>query len=143
MIADQPPPIATNRRAAWDIVIEHVESRRGISAYTKTGDLDLVLDDMRERDRIGRERYGMRLTSGNGRDHLVDAYQELLDSAVYLVNYLDERGVNPSTGWLNHANHSEAIKAVGWRVHCIQQLFWNQIDSIIQLRALICETSRG
>jgi hypothetical protein len=44
-----------------------------------------VIDDMRARDRMGRERYGVPLTADNGRNHLVDAYQESLDLLVYLV----------------------------------------------------------
>ena len=142
MIEDQPPPIATSRRAAWDIVIEHVEKRRGESAYTKTGELDLVLNDMRERDRTGRERYGVPLTSHNGRNHLIDAYQEMLDGCVYLAAHLDEYGVDPSTGWLSRPQDGDNSKAMSFRVHCVQQLFWNHIDSIVQLRAIIREITR-
>ena len=47
---------------------------------------------MYERDRVGRARYGMPLRAGNGRDALVDAYQEALDLAVYLRQAVEERG---------------------------------------------------
>jgi hypothetical protein len=52
---------------------------------------DLVIADMRERDRVGRERYGVPLQAGNGRDALRDAYEESLDLAVYLRQALAER----------------------------------------------------
>ena len=45
---------------------------------------DLVIADMQERDRIGTEKYGTRLQPHNGRDFLVDVYQESLDRIVYL-----------------------------------------------------------
>lgn len=52
---------------------------------------DLVIADMRERDRVGRERYGTPLRVNNGRDALVDAYQEALDLVVYLRQAIEER----------------------------------------------------
>ena len=47
---------------------------------------------MEERNRIGTEKYGTPLQSHNGRDALVDAYQEILDAAVYLRQAIEERG---------------------------------------------------
>jgi len=43
-----------------------------------------VIADMRERDALGRERYGVPLQSDNGRNAMVDAYQEALDLVAYL-----------------------------------------------------------
>ena len=45
---------------------------------------DLIVEDMRGRDRCGMRKYGTRLRPFNGRDALIDAYQEALDLAVYL-----------------------------------------------------------
>jgi hypothetical protein len=45
---------------------------------------DLVKKDMDERDKLGEKKYGCRLSAFNGRDSLKDAYQEVLDLAVYL-----------------------------------------------------------
>lgn len=53
---------------------------------------DLVIADMRERDLVGRKRYGTPLQPHNGRDALVDAYQEALDLVVYLRQAICERG---------------------------------------------------
>lgn len=52
---------------------------------------DLVMTDMAARDRIGAERYGTRLRPGNGRDALVDGYQEALDLCCYLRQAIYER----------------------------------------------------
>ena len=52
---------------------------------------DLVIDDMRARDASGLAKYGTRLQSHNGRDALVDAYQEALDLVVYLRQVIEER----------------------------------------------------
>jgi hypothetical protein len=50
-----------------------------------------VIADMHERDQVGRERYGTPLQAHNGRDALVDAYQEALDLVVYLRQAIEER----------------------------------------------------
>jgi hypothetical protein len=68
-VVDQPPPVPNAGRPVWD----------------------LVIDDMRERDAIGRARYGTPLQSHNGRDALMDLYQELLDAVVYIRQVIEER----------------------------------------------------
>lgn len=71
MIEDQPPPKLNDSRPVWEMVIE----------------------DMRARDHVGRERYGTPLQVHNGRDALVDAYQEALDLAVYLRQAIEEQRI--------------------------------------------------
>lgn len=44
----------------------------------------LVIKDMQDRDHFGAQKYGQRLKPHDGRNTLVDAYQEVLDLAVYL-----------------------------------------------------------
>lgn len=79
MIEDQPPPKPNASRPIWELVIE----------------------DMQERDRVGRARYGTPLQADNGRDHLVDAYQEALDLAVYLRTEIEERRIRRMRGALD------------------------------------------
>lgn len=69
MIEDQPAPVHNNNRPIWSLVIE----------------------DMEARNRLGIERYGTPLQAHNGRDALVDAYQEALDLVVYLRQAIEER----------------------------------------------------
>ncbi len=52
---------------------------------------DLVITDMKSRDDFGRKKYGTPLQPNNGRDSLVDAYQEALDLCVYLRQEIEER----------------------------------------------------
>lgn len=52
---------------------------------------ELVIEDMKARDQFGREKYGTPLQAHNGRDALVDAYQEALDLCVYLRTAIEER----------------------------------------------------
>ena len=47
--------------------------------------LPLVVSDLCERNKIGMVKYGTTLQSHNGRDSLVDAYQEALDLCMYLI----------------------------------------------------------
>ncbi len=68
-IEDQPEPVKNDLPAVWDLVIA----------------------DMQDRDGVGRGRYGTPLQPFNGRDALVDAYQEALDLAVYLRQAIYER----------------------------------------------------
>lgn len=66
---EQPAPVANDRPAVWPLVVE----------------------DMKARDAVGRERYGVPLQPNNGRDALRDAYEEALDLCVYLKQAILER----------------------------------------------------
>lgn len=68
-IADQPAPIANDRPS--------IQS--------------LVRADLVDREVVGIQRYGTPLQPHNGRDALVDAYQEALDLACYLRQAIEER----------------------------------------------------
>ncbi len=68
-IVDQPPPVPNDR----------------------TPIVDLVVEDLAERKRIGIERYGVPLQAHNGRDALIDAYQEAMDLVIYLRQAIEER----------------------------------------------------
>lgn len=94
--------------------------------------VDHVLEDMHARDRVGRERYGVALTSGNGRDHLIDAYQEALDLAAYLAAELDEHGVGLD-------DPIPARDDAHWRMIRVQSMLWDHVRNIVGLRALIEE----
>lgn len=51
----------------------------------------LVMQDIADRLEFGIGKYGTGLQPNNGRDALVDAYQELLDGACYLRQLIEER----------------------------------------------------
>jgi hypothetical protein len=52
---------------------------------------ELVMEDMKGRLALGIERYGTGLQAHNGRDMLLDAYEEAMDLAVYLRGMIYER----------------------------------------------------
>ncbi|MHC5543502.1 hypothetical protein ACYOEI_35205 [Singulisphaera rosea] len=68
-VTEQDPPRPSDRPAVWPLVIR----------------------DMTERDEGGRKKYGTPLQPFNGRDPIVDAYQEGLDQVVYLRQAIEER----------------------------------------------------
>lgn len=70
--APEPDPVPNDTKPVWEMVIE----------------------DMKERDDEGRRKYGTPLQINNGRDPLVDAYQEALDLVVYLRQAIEERQRN-------------------------------------------------
>ena len=72
---DQPPPKPNNLPHVWDLVIE----------------------DMKARDQLGFERYGVHLQPFNGRNSLQDAYEELLDQCVYIRQRIYE----DANKWVN------------------------------------------
>lgn len=51
---------------------------------------DLVIKDMQDRHALGIRNYGRPLYPYNGRNSLQDAYEEVLDLAVYLKNCILE-----------------------------------------------------
>lgn len=53
--------------------------------------LPLVLADINDRAEMGKARYGTLLRADNGRDALLDAYQEAIDLVFYLRQCLAER----------------------------------------------------
>lgn len=65
---DQPLPIVTDGVAIQDLVIADIEKRKA----------------------VGIERYGTILQAGNGRDAILDLYEELLDACMYCKQILVE-----------------------------------------------------
>jgi hypothetical protein len=64
----EPPPSSNSSRPIWELVIE----------------------DMSHRNEFGISKYGTPLQANNGRNALKDAYEEVLDLAVYLKQRLIE-----------------------------------------------------
>jgi hypothetical protein len=50
-----------------------------------------VIDDLKERAESGAQKYGGYLMTNNGRSAMWDLYQELLDSCMYIRQYLMEQ----------------------------------------------------
>jgi hypothetical protein len=72
-----------------------MENKAALHEPMPTGDgeviINLVEKDLRDRAEVGKEKYGTYLRADNGRDSLMDAYQEALDLVMYLRQSLYER----------------------------------------------------
>lgn len=67
---------------------------QGLPKHSDGPDItNLVRDDLELRAKKGVETYGKRLNPFNGRNSLIDAYQEALDLGVYLKQRLVEEEV--------------------------------------------------
>jgi len=86
LINPQPDPIPNDLPASWDLVVEDFTA-----LYPDAQGASQMVSDMRERDQFGHDKYGVRIQPHNGRDNLIDAYQELLDSLVYFRSSLFEQ----------------------------------------------------
>jgi len=65
---------------------------------------DKVIEDINERVSMGLSKYGTKLMTFNGRNALVDLYQELIDATMYVKQLLmEEEAIDKSaTGYLMH-----------------------------------------
>jgi hypothetical protein len=84
-IAPQPPP-KSGAISVWPLVIADVKRRLPPTDVCR----GFLVIDMEARDKFGRDKYGSPLQTLNGRDPLVDAYQEALDLCVYLRQHAEE-----------------------------------------------------
>lgn len=56
----------------------------------------MVRVDLEYRERLGRERYGTSLYPYNGREAILDAYEEALDLCCYLRQVIEELMIDPT-----------------------------------------------
>jgi len=79
--------------------------------------VDLVIADFRERKQMGVAKYGIAHQFDNGRDHLVDFYQELQDAVVYVRAEIEKRKVErnevleEAARAVEHCNPADAVVA--------------------------------
>ena len=90
MIQDQPPPKRNDGQAIWDLVIADAEDGSSVFGLITKEAKDKIVADMHERKDVGIKRYGVSLQAHNGRDAIIDAYQEALDAAAYLRQAQEE-----------------------------------------------------
>ncbi len=90
-IASQPTPVNTARsQPVTPAVMQLLDDIN----------LNSLADDVAERDRVGRERYGQPLHTHDGRDAARDCYEELLDAVQYAVRCgLEAIDLGGPVGW--------------------------------------------
>lgn len=79
----QPAPVKRDTPGMHDLVTEELFADR-VSTER------LVAEDLAARKQFGLAKYGTLLQAFNGRDALMDAYQETLDQVVYLRQVVEE-----------------------------------------------------
>lgn len=89
---DQPLPVPNDGPSMHDLVCADLW-RGGAAGKLE----DAVMADLQARKQLGLERYGSLLQAGNGRDAMLDLYEELQDAAVYARQMQEEAGgVSPA-----------------------------------------------
>ncbi len=99
----------------WDEVLKDLPVRASFRVPLPT--IQAFRLDVTERDQIGQAKYAMRLQPFNGRDAVVDAYQEAMDQTVYLkqacleqpqnfvLRTLYESALNQALNMRSYLNH--------------------------------------
>jgi hypothetical protein len=75
-LAPEPAPVKNSRPFIQDLVIFDVNLK--------------IAEDIEERKQFGLKKYGTALQAFNGRNPIVDAYQEVLDGIIYLKQAAEE-----------------------------------------------------
>jgi hypothetical protein len=103
-----------------DVTEQAIELFEGLGPYCNT-----IIDDFHYRSRIGLERYGTTLKTNNGRDALIDVYEELLDAYVYAVQHLMET-----------ESDSDVSDDIPSLVNTIQDALTNCVAAILERRSM-------
>jgi hypothetical protein len=85
----QPAP-QPGQRVVLDQVVQDLRDRPG-----DLSEVEPIIADLAARAEMGFKKYGCYLQTHNGRDALMDAYQENLDLVMYLGQALQECGSDP------------------------------------------------
>lgn len=88
----QPPPKGDGE-VVLDMVVADIKARikDGSISGTEGGVAIAAIHDFEARSEEGSKKYGTRLKTFNGRDALMDAYQEAIDLVMYLRQAIAER----------------------------------------------------
>jgi hypothetical protein len=88
----QPDPIPNDQPKVIDALVNDLHSEENLLSEVEPMSSygDQVATDLINRAFLGRERYGVFLQPHNGRDALLDAYEEALDLTTYLMQVIME-----------------------------------------------------
>ena len=89
----QPEPIKNEHPAIWDLVLKDMEGAQ-FGHPTQEKMHRILIEHIKLRDKSGEDKYKVRLQPFNGRNALQDAYEEFLDSIVYLRQAMYEEQNN-------------------------------------------------
>lgn len=86
----EPPTTPPHRKGDFDSSVQSYAAM-AVGRWGLTTNSKAVAQDIRDRAIKGHDTYGTFLFIRNGRDGLLDAYQEILDTLIYLWQELYER----------------------------------------------------
>lgn len=108
-----------NERREWPPFIAHVEyvpinenpaAKKQISPKGAGREITpLVIADLQSRSDMGEKKYGEPLKAFNGRDSMMDLYQEILDAAVYCRQVMEEKEKTIPEGFQKLIERIESI----------------------------------
>lgn len=133
LVIEQVPPQNNHHRPVWEEVIYEMETTRYEYGPELQDTIDNVLADMDDRNEEGIRKYNTPLQPFNGRDPLIDLYQELLDAAVYARQYITEIELHLDDGNTTDDQVTAAYKIVGDEYDSI-------MDGLVRIRACISHT---
>jgi hypothetical protein len=131
-----PQPAPKNEANAvplWPLIIGEARdrvielTRVGVGTTDTCRSLQVMIGDMEKRHEFGVAKYGVPLVAHNDRDHLSDAYQELLDGIVYLRAEIENRGGMPK----GLASNLQTARLV--------RLYYQTYESTSELRSILME----
>ena len=86
----EPPPIKNDHPAVWDLVLQDIANPK-FTHPTQAKIHVMFIEDIKLRDLTGAKKYGVRLQPFNGRNAIKDAYEETVDTVVYLRQAIYEQ----------------------------------------------------
>lgn len=138
-VAPQPPPKNDPKaKPLWPMIIAECEIRAAEHFRVGTRDDEVkakavraMASDMQKRHKFGVGKYGVPLVAKNDRDHLSDAYQELLDAIVYLRAQIESLGGLPDPPL--------KIYAKDLQFRALIRIYAQTLENAIEIRTLLAE----
>lgn len=115
------------KRKVEPVFLRYLEAELSECGYSKSPFAERIYTEAYERLDMGQEKYKQDLTTDNGRNPLVDAWEEAFDGAQYLIQAFLEGRVS-SESW------------VRVQVRMVVQLYAAMIDDLNRRHALGGET---
>jgi len=113
----QPLPTASTTPHMHDLVAQALTSMWSVGDAT----IAAIISDLKDRKALGIKRYGQPLQAHNGRNPLLDAYEETLDQCAYLRQALYEKS-------FTHADQSYLA---------LNDVFEHALHALVVLRGML------
>jgi len=104
------PKLSDESEAVWPKVIEAMKSVRDELQLSRK-EMDDLVSIMQKRDQFGIDKYGVPLSTFNGRSPLNDAFEEALDYAVYMSQaFIEANKANLKCRWIIEELEESALR---------------------------------